>query len=145
MQSDPLSKSGPSCEDVCPAFQCNMNCFLESNGMHHFESDLKFGSALMRMRNGKRTKEDIDCMNTRVFTGADNELPKDLRCATHKNSDGDAINAALFEKRHRKTIELHQNAEDCSLTFSDNVCVRMSLRMQIAQKTNSFLELMFRE
>ena len=77
------------------------------------------------MTDGKSAQAYVDCINTGVVTGGDNEVSKDLRHATHENSDRDAINAASFEKRHKK-IKVHRHAKDSSLTFSDNAKMRTS-------------------
>ena len=125
-QLEPPSKSKALYEDICPAFQYKINCFMELQGQHRFKDDPMFGEILTRMRNGTITKEDIDWINTRVVKCKDNELPPNLRYATYYNSDRDAINSALFEQRCRDTINRFGDAKDCLLIFSDDIRMRTS-------------------
>ena len=86
-------------DNDCPYFVDWVNCYIELNGMHRFEKDVRWGKLLMRMQNGELTKEDVEFINTKVVTvHKSRHLPKDLWYATYVNRDRDAINTALFEE-----------------------------------------------
>jgi len=53
----------------------------------------------------------------------DTELPSDIRYATYHNRDRDAINTALFEDHCKVMHEMHGNANDAVMVFSDNLKV----------------------
>ena len=124
-QLEPVGKtSKPLYEENCPVFRDKINCYMELNGMHRFAKDIPFGELLMRMRDGTVTKEDIDTINTRVVN-EDTELPLDLRYATYRNIDRDAINGALFEARCAKSLRVNGNTNDCVMIFADSLKYRL--------------------
>ena len=95
-----LVGSNPIYEEDCPYFVHWVNCYIELNGMHRFRNDKHWGRLLMRMRDGKMTKEDIDFINTKIVNNK-TKLLEDLRYATYFNRDQDAINTALFKERYK--------------------------------------------
>ena len=108
-------------------FEYNINCYLELKGMHRFGKDMRFGEILRRIRNGEVRDEDIQTLNSRVFE-PDDLLPEDLRYATFYNKDRDAINAALFEKRCKKAMQMTGSTRNSVLIFSDEINVQVQKR-----------------
>ena len=93
-QLEPVGRGKlPMYKDDCPYIIDGVNCYIELNGMHRFKKDVSWGKLLMRLRNGKLTKEDVEFINTKVVTGNKSiHLPKDIRYVTCFNRDRDAIN-----------------------------------------------------
>ena len=84
-QLEPVG-SNPFYEEDCPYFVHWVNCYIELNGMHRFRNDKHWGCLLMRMRDGKMTKEDIDFINTKIVNNK-TKLLEDLRYVTYFNRD----------------------------------------------------------
>jgi len=121
--------SKPLYEDNCPAFRDKVNCLIELCGMHRFSEDPEFGEILMRIRDGKIFKQDIDRLNQRVVQPTDS-LPEDLRYATFLNKDRDAINAGLFDMRCKDASDAGlPNSGNSILIFSDDLKMRVATRV----------------
>ena len=88
--------------------------------MHRFKDDTRWGQVLLRLRNGEITDEDIDWINERVVTPS-TVLPDNIKYATYRNRDRDAINAALFEERVTRLYNTTGSTDDSIMIFSDNV------------------------
>ena len=118
----------PMYKDPCPQFNDWINCFIELQGMHRFKEDPEWGLLLRRFRDGLATEDDINTINARVVTTAD-DLPHNLRYATYFNRDRDAINAGIFEQRcidmQSRGIPLH----DSMLILCDDIKVRNGSRV----------------
>jgi len=117
----------PVYEENCPEFKDWTNCFIELKGMHRFKDDPQHGERLVRLRNGKVTKEDLVHFNKRVVT-EDTELPEDIRYATYFNRDRDSINAALFEERCKDMFKKNGNTDDSIMIFSDQLQKRVGTK-----------------
>jgi len=128
-QLEPVKKL-PVYDSDCPEFKEWVNCYIELRGMHRFRLDPEWGYILLRWRNGETTEEDIDRINERVVT-PDTVLPDDIKYATHKNRDRDAINTALFEERCKKLFEETGDTADCIMIFSDDIQVQNSSKKYI--------------
>ena len=84
-QLEPVG-SNPIYDEDCPYFVHWVNCYIELNGMHRFRNDKHWGHLLMRMRDGKMTKEDIYFINMKIVNNK-TKLLEDLRYATYFNRD----------------------------------------------------------
>ena len=94
-QLDPVGL--PALHETAYGLELKVNCFLELTGMHRFRNDLEWGKLLKKFRDGTVQKADIDKLN-RHITQNNEHLPDNLKYATYRNADRDAINAALFDK-----------------------------------------------
>jgi hypothetical protein len=122
-QLEPVgANKNPVYEDYCAEFKDWVNCYIELNGMHRFKNDPEWGSLLMRLRNGKITESDIDTINQRVVKPTTN-IPANIKYATYKNRDRDAINAALFEERCNTLYSESRTINDSIMIFADELKV----------------------
>ena len=109
----------------CTKFAPLLNMFIELNGLHRFSNDPNWGKMLRRFRNGCPTKHDIDTLNRHcIYDCNTTQLVQDIRYATSRNKDRDAINVASFEKRCLSVAtptgnQLH--VPDSLLVLSDNL------------------------
>ena len=117
-------------EEKCHQFDEWVNCFIELQGKHRFNDDPEWGEILIRFRDGVPTLEDFARINERVIT-SDTALPQDIKHATNRNSERDAINAAVF-KQHCIACAAVNNgtATDSLIVFSDNLMVKSGRRGQ---------------
>jgi hypothetical protein len=95
-QLKPVNESSV-CDTDCPQFEEWVNCYIELEGKHRFKDDPEWGELLFRFRNGVPTIQDIRRINERICLSAD-DLPPNIRYATFRNRDRDAINTAVFMK-----------------------------------------------
>ena len=94
-QLDPVSM--PPLYMTSYGLETKVNCFLELTGMHRFKTDKAWGLLLKKFRDGTVEKSDVDRLNLHLRNNNKN-LPDNLKYATYRNSDRDAINMALFDK-----------------------------------------------
>jgi len=100
----PQKTSKPLYDDPELTFLRHVNCYVELNGMHRFDTDPQYGLMMRRMREGALTQNDLDVINSQVVD-SDAEIIDDIRYATYMNKDRASINIALF----RKYIETYGN------------------------------------
>ena len=124
-QLEPVDKkyNKPLYMDDTPEFNDWVNCYIELNGLHRFKDDPAWGRLLMRFRNGLVTAEDIDAINKRIFAAGD-VLPENIRYATMRNADRDAINAALFEEHCERQFKKHGHTNNAVVIFADKLKVQ---------------------
>ena len=124
-QLDPVGiGKKPIYAEHVPEFRDWVNCYIELGGIHRFWKDKQWGELLMRFRNGKVTKQDIDTINKRVQS-QHVKLPENIRYATYFNRDRDSINCALFEERAKCFSDAHNNTNGFLLVFSDNIQIQI--------------------
>jgi PIF1-like helicase len=128
-QLEPVNKHAVYLDD-CPQFKDWVNCYIELKGMHRFKHDLEWGRLLTRFRNGQITASDIDSINTQVVNAATN-LPENIKYATFKNSDREAINAALFQERCNNVFVENGSVKDSIMIFSDELEIQNGSRTYI--------------
>ena len=98
-----------------------INCFLELKGLHRFKDDPRWGTVLMRFREGCPTKCDIDLVNSRVASSRGVILPDNLRYATYHNKVRDSINNGLFMGHLKKTSKDNVASKDHIVILCDHL------------------------
>ena len=123
----------PIYKDLCVEFQHWVNCYVELNGKHRYREDPQWGELLHRFRDGQATKQDIRSINARVAPQNVTFIPvadcgENLRYATYRNLDRDAINTALFEARcdHVARNSDNNTAWDSLIVLADNLEIHNS-------------------
>lgn len=119
-QLDPVSR--PPLYMTSYGLEQKVNCFLELTGMHRFRKDPEWGELLKKFRDGNVSKHDIDTLNKHIKEN-NKALPNNLKYATYRNSDRDAINTALFDKAIGSKSE-EEAQKFALLVFADEVHLR---------------------
>jgi hypothetical protein len=83
--------------DICPAFHCQVNAYIELTGHHRFKDDPAWGELLGRFRIGKPRPEDINLINDTCMVSDTREVPPNTPIAVYVNRNRDALNSAMFE------------------------------------------------
>ena len=97
-------------------FENNINCCIILDGLHRFKDDEEYGLILQRLCSGDLTQADVDRINERVVGTGGVALPRNLEgdtCyACSKNSQRNAITAAIFREHLRQTHPEADSAEE---------------------------------
>ena len=93
--------------------------------MHRFKKDMSWGKLLMRMQNGELSKEDVECINTKVVTGNKSiHLPRDISYMTYFNRDRDTIIMALSEEHYAKLRCHNISTRDTIIILADKLAAK---------------------
>ena len=113
-------------------FKLHMNCYIELNGQHRFNQDPEWGRLLSRFREGLPTESDISTINQRYIKQKKISIPADIKYATYRNSDRDAINTGIFVTKIKHSADIYFNTDNFIMIFADKIRI---------QKDSSFIQL----
>ena len=113
----------------------SINCYLELQGLHRFQSDPEWGMILRRIRNATPdtpTQQDLDAINACVI--GNRSIPSDASYCVYSNCDRSAINTGIFSnllQYHAKPFPL----------LPDNILVVRGSDMQRVLKNGARVDL----
>ena len=113
----------------------SINCYLELQGLHRFQSDPEWGMILRRIRNATPptpTQQDLDAINACVI--GNRNIPSDASYCVYSNCDRSAINTGIFSnllQYHSKPFPL----------LPDNILVVRGSDMQRVLKNGTRVDL----
>ncbi len=109
----------------CPAFHGLLNAFIELDGSHRFRDDSKYGEIMLRFREGKVSKEDVQFINEHCVINSSHLPEGNVPVAVFRNKNRDAINTAMFEQYCKEN-----KPSNCNDLFGEAIMIFMdSLEM----------------
>jgi hypothetical protein len=116
-----------------------MNCYIELNGQHRFNQDPEWGEILQRFRNGEPNASDIILINQRHIKPKKHIIPTDIKYATYRNRDRDAINTGIFMTKLCFSAKNHFNTDNFIIIFADNIHIKKDTSfIQLSQHRRQF-------
>ena len=131
---DPVYKDYTSLEENnCPTFIGQLNGYIELNGKWRFITDEKYGEVMGRFHIGSPTVDDISYINACL-----NMIPpKDVKTATYRNRNRDAINARIFDHITRENCPTNGDTLDGAIMiFMDELECWNSQKQYVPVRSN---------